>query len=59
MARTAWDCAALLAVMAGHDPRDPDVADKPLQDYTATLSGGFGTQTAVCGLHGGNDGSLP
>jgi len=39
MARTAWDCAALLTVMAGHDPRDPDAAEKPVQDYTAALSG--------------------
>jgi aspartyl-tRNA(Asn)/glutamyl-tRNA(Gln) amidotransferase subunit A len=39
MARTAWDCAALLAVMAGHDPRDPDAAEKPVPDYTAALSG--------------------
>jgi aspartyl-tRNA(Asn)/glutamyl-tRNA(Gln) amidotransferase subunit A len=40
MARTAWDCAALLAVMAGHDPRDPDAARRPVLDYTAALSGG-------------------
>jgi aspartyl-tRNA(Asn)/glutamyl-tRNA(Gln) amidotransferase subunit A len=39
MARTAWDCAALLAVMAGHDPRDPDAAEKPVPNYTAALSG--------------------
>ncbi len=39
MARTAWDCAALLAVMAGHDPRDPDAAENPVPNYTAALSG--------------------
>jgi aspartyl-tRNA(Asn)/glutamyl-tRNA(Gln) amidotransferase subunit A len=39
MARTAWDCAALLAVMAGHDPRDLDAVDQPVPDYTAALSG--------------------
>ena len=30
MARTAWDCAALLSVMAGYDPRDPTAADEPV-----------------------------
>ncbi|MBV9581827.1 MAG: amidase, partial [Chloroflexi bacterium] len=39
MARTAWDCAALLAVMAGYDPRDPTAADEPVADYTAALNG--------------------
>lgn len=39
MARTAWDCAALLNVMAGYDPRDPTVADEPVPDYTAALTG--------------------
>jgi aspartyl-tRNA(Asn)/glutamyl-tRNA(Gln) amidotransferase subunit A len=39
MARTSWDCAALLSVMAGYDPRDPTAADEPVPDYTAALSG--------------------
>ncbi|MBV9580034.1 MAG: amidase, partial [Chloroflexi bacterium] len=39
MARTAWDCAALLGVMAGYDPRDPTAADEPVADYTAALNG--------------------
>jgi len=39
MARTAWDCAAMLGVMAGYDPRDPSAADEPVPDYTAALSG--------------------
>jgi aspartyl-tRNA(Asn)/glutamyl-tRNA(Gln) amidotransferase subunit A len=39
MARTAWDCAALLGVMAGFDPRDPTAADEPVPDYTAALTG--------------------
>ena len=39
MARTAWDCAALLGVMAGYDPRDPTAADEPVPDYTASLTG--------------------
>lgn len=39
MARTAWDCAALLSVMAGYDPRDPTVSEKPVPDYIAALTG--------------------
>jgi aspartyl-tRNA(Asn)/glutamyl-tRNA(Gln) amidotransferase subunit A len=39
MARTAWDCAALLKVMAGYDPRDPTAAEQPVADYPAALTG--------------------
>ncbi|MBV9323808.1 MAG: amidase [Chloroflexi bacterium] len=39
MARTAWDCAALLRVMAGYDARDPTAANVPVPDYTAALTG--------------------
>src|SRR5579859_7718347 len=39
MARTAWDCAALLTVMAGYDPRDPTAAKEPVPDYTRALTG--------------------
>jgi aspartyl-tRNA(Asn)/glutamyl-tRNA(Gln) amidotransferase subunit A len=39
MARTAWDCAALLNVMAGYDPRDPTAAEQPVPDYVGALSG--------------------
>ncbi|HEX8966914.1 MAG TPA: amidase [Chloroflexota bacterium] len=39
MARTAWDCAALLKVMAGYDPRDPTAAQVPVSDYPAALTG--------------------
>ncbi len=39
MARTAWDCAAMLGIMAGFDPRDPTAADEPVPDYTASLNG--------------------
>ncbi len=52
MARTAWDCAALLKVMAGYDPRDPTAADKPVPDYTAALSGNIqGLRIGVPGAH--------
>jgi aspartyl-tRNA(Asn)/glutamyl-tRNA(Gln) amidotransferase subunit A len=39
MARSAWDCAALLRVMAGYDPRDPTAARVAVPDYTASLTG--------------------
>jgi aspartyl-tRNA(Asn)/glutamyl-tRNA(Gln) amidotransferase subunit A len=39
MARSAWDCAALLRVMAGYDPRDPTASKEPVPDYTASLTG--------------------
>jgi aspartyl-tRNA(Asn)/glutamyl-tRNA(Gln) amidotransferase subunit A len=39
MARSAWDCAALLRVIAGHDPRDPTASRAPVPDYPAALSG--------------------
>ncbi len=37
MAHTAQDCALLLNVMAGFDPRDSTCVDQPVPDYTATL----------------------
>lgn len=41
LARTAWDCAAMLTVMAGYDPTDECSIDVPVPDYTATLDGSF------------------
>jgi aspartyl-tRNA(Asn)/glutamyl-tRNA(Gln) amidotransferase subunit A len=41
MARTVGDAAALLQVMAGHDPRDPTTRRGPVPDYVATLKGGL------------------
>jgi aspartyl-tRNA(Asn)/glutamyl-tRNA(Gln) amidotransferase subunit A len=38
MARSAWDCAAMLRVMAGHDPGDPDSSDVAVPDYLAELT---------------------
>jgi aspartyl-tRNA(Asn)/glutamyl-tRNA(Gln) amidotransferase subunit A len=40
MARSAWDCAAILNVIAGHDPRDADAADEPTDDYLAGIEHG-------------------
>ncbi len=38
MCRTAEDCALLLGVMAGFDPRDSTSVDAPVPDYTAALA---------------------
>ncbi|MGE5268425.1 MAG: amidase [Thiohalocapsa sp.] len=40
MAWTAEDCALLLQALAGHDPRDPASADRPVPDYAAALGSG-------------------
>ncbi|HVY16481.1 MAG TPA: amidase, partial [Rhodopila sp.] len=37
MAWTAEDCALMLQTLAGHDPRDPASANRPVPDYTALL----------------------
>ena len=41
MAWTAEDCALMLQVLAGHDPKDPASADRPVPDYTALLGKGL------------------
>ncbi len=38
MTWTVEDCAIMLQVLAGHDPRDPASADRPVPDYRAALS---------------------
>jgi aspartyl-tRNA(Asn)/glutamyl-tRNA(Gln) amidotransferase subunit A len=38
MARSVWDCAAMLQVLAGHDPSDPDSSELPVPDYVAELN---------------------
>lgn len=39
MARSAEDCALMLQVMAGFDPRDSTSLDRPVPDYPAGLDG--------------------
>jgi aspartyl-tRNA(Asn)/glutamyl-tRNA(Gln) amidotransferase subunit A len=39
LARNARDCARILGVIAGHDPRDPSSAEMPVPDYEAGLNG--------------------
>jgi aspartyl-tRNA(Asn)/glutamyl-tRNA(Gln) amidotransferase subunit A len=41
MAWTAEDCALMLQALAGHDPRDPASAARPVPDYRATLGRGI------------------
>jgi aspartyl-tRNA(Asn)/glutamyl-tRNA(Gln) amidotransferase subunit A len=39
LARSAWDCAAMLQILAGYDPSDPDCFDVPVPDYLRALTG--------------------
>jgi aspartyl-tRNA(Asn)/glutamyl-tRNA(Gln) amidotransferase subunit A len=39
LARTARDCALMMRVIAGHDPKDPTSADLPVPDYESALDG--------------------
>ncbi|WP_433193083.1 amidase [Nocardia sp. CA-107356] len=39
MARSAADCAAMTAVLAGHDASDPTSVDRPVEDYLTALTG--------------------
>ena len=41
MAWNAEDCALMLQALAGHDPRDPASADRPIPNYAAALGGGI------------------
>jgi len=41
MARSAMDCARLLAVISGYDPDDPTSRDHPLENFLPTLGDGI------------------
>jgi aspartyl-tRNA(Asn)/glutamyl-tRNA(Gln) amidotransferase subunit A len=41
MAWTAEDCALMLQALAGHDPRDPASANRPITDYSRAFGGGI------------------
>jgi aspartyl-tRNA(Asn)/glutamyl-tRNA(Gln) amidotransferase subunit A len=42
MTRDVTDCALVLQVLAGHDPRDSTSVDRPVGDYAAAVAGGVG-----------------
>jgi aspartyl-tRNA(Asn)/glutamyl-tRNA(Gln) amidotransferase subunit A len=46
LARSAEDCALLLSAMSGHDSRDATSAQRPAQDYAASLAHGAGAHAA-------------
>jgi aspartyl-tRNA(Asn)/glutamyl-tRNA(Gln) amidotransferase subunit A len=39
LARTARDCARIMTLIAGRDPRDPTSSHEPVPDYEAALTG--------------------
>lgn len=39
LARTARDCARVMSVIAGHDPKDPTSSHLPVPDYEGALDG--------------------
>jgi len=39
MAHTVWDCAAMLQVLAGYDPKDPTTVNRPVPDMLALMDG--------------------
>lgn len=39
MAHTVWDCAVMLQVMAGYDPKDPCTVNRPVPDLVSGLDG--------------------
>ncbi|MDA0351291.1 MAG: amidase [Chloroflexi bacterium] len=45
MAHTAEDCALMLNILAGYDPRDLDSIARPPEDFTATLEDGVAGMT--------------
>lgn len=51
LARTARDCALVLAAIAGPDPADPHCDPRPVPDWTATLD--TGAQGLVVGVPAG------
>jgi aspartyl-tRNA(Asn)/glutamyl-tRNA(Gln) amidotransferase subunit A len=41
LARSAWDCAAVLQAIAGPDPSDPDSADRPVPSFLTGVDEGI------------------
>lgn len=47
LARSAWDCGAMLQVIAGFDPSDPDCGDVPVPDFLEGLGSIEGMRVGV------------
>jgi aspartyl-tRNA(Asn)/glutamyl-tRNA(Gln) amidotransferase subunit A len=41
LARSAWDCGAVLQAIAGYDPLDPDCSERPVGDYFIHIDEGI------------------
>ena len=55
LGKDVTDCALLLNVIAGHDPRDSTSLDNPVPDYTRTLQAGIrGLRIGVAREHFGS-----
>ena len=52
LARSAVDCALLLSAMSGHDARDATSAERPAQDYAASVGQPLAGATAAQPLQG-------
>ena len=50
LTRSVEDCARVLAVIAGHDPRDATCDPRPVDDYAAALTRGDGLKGLRLGL---------
>ena len=51
MTWTVEDCAIMLQAIAGHDPKDPASADRPIPDYRAALTGDIrGLRIGIVGI---------
>jgi aspartyl-tRNA(Asn)/glutamyl-tRNA(Gln) amidotransferase subunit A len=60
LARSAWDCAAMLSVLAGADPSDPTCVDLPVPDFFETIDDGVsGLRVGVVHERHFPDGSDP
>jgi aspartyl-tRNA(Asn)/glutamyl-tRNA(Gln) amidotransferase subunit A len=52
LARSAWDCAAMLQVLAGYDASDPNSADLPVPHYLSALGGSLaGLRVGIDRVH--------
>jgi aspartyl-tRNA(Asn)/glutamyl-tRNA(Gln) amidotransferase subunit A len=60
LARSAWDCAAMMQVLAGYDASDPNCVDRAVPDYFAAIEDGIaGMRIGVMREHHFPEGSDP